>query len=321
MTHLRDEGDHAGAGDLAVVLGLAAEREVGVLRPGEPEHRHLHAVGVIHAVPDLLIALVVMQCPAPMVLGVEEMSAAVSRDAEGETCVEPDDGAGDHPAPGDAHHADLVGVDFGQGTQERVRQHRVGEGVIHPLLLEREFRVGKGAIAGGSGEGVARPDGPAFGFLLLVDVGLAFDRDADGREALGVPFLDPLLVGRAAATVDEDDAGDFAFTFGGEANPGEHAGRLSFIGQGVVEDRPDLPVGFEAFGFEGLRGLGAGVHEAEDDFTVGVGLGAQRGDEEEAGEESHEINGRRGRCGSRRWLRRRAGRVRSCPCRGWDACP
>ena len=193
--------------------------------------------------------------------------------------------------------------------------------MIHPLLLQRELRVGKGAIAGGAGVGMTRPDRPAFGFLLLVDVGLAFDRDADGRKALGVPLLDPFLVGRTATAMDEHHAGDLALMFGRNTDPSEDARRLSLPSQGVVEDRADLSVGLEAFGLIGLGGLGAGVHESEHHLSVGDSFGVERDGEEEAGEEAHGIIGRRGRCGSRRWPRRQAGRARSCPCRCWDACP
>ena len=62
-----------------------------------------------------------MQRASPMVLGVEEMAAAVGRDAEGETIIQSDDGARDHATPGDTHHADLGGVDFGHGAKEGVR--------------------------------------------------------------------------------------------------------------------------------------------------------------------------------------------------------
>ena len=55
-----------------------------------------------------------MQGFAPAVLGVEEMSAAISWDAEGKAFIETDDRARDHAAPGDTHHADLRGVDFGE---------------------------------------------------------------------------------------------------------------------------------------------------------------------------------------------------------------
>ena len=41
-------------------------------------------------------------------------------------------------------------------------------------------------------------------------LGLAFDGDADRREALGVPLLHPFLVSRAAATVDDHDARNLA---------------------------------------------------------------------------------------------------------------
>jgi hypothetical protein len=86
--------------------------------------------------------------------------------------------------------------------------------MIHPLLLHRQLRVGEDAVTGGSGEGVTCPAAAAF-YVVLIIVGLAFDRDTDGCEALGVPFLDPFLVGRTTAPVDEDDARDLAFAFSG----------------------------------------------------------------------------------------------------------
>ena len=229
VAHLGDERDHAGAGSLAIVLGLTSEREVGVLRPGEPEYGHLHAVGVVHAIPDLLVAFVIVEGLAPAVLGVEQMAAAVGRDTEGEARVEADDRARDDAAPGDAHHADLGGVDLRERAKQRVREHRVGERVIHPLFLQRELGIGESAVAGRTGERMPRPGGSAFHFVL-VHVRLAFDRDTDGREALGVPFLDPFFVGRATAAVDKHHARDLAVAFGGQADPSEDARRLPLPG-------------------------------------------------------------------------------------------
>ena len=111
----------------------------------------------------------------------------------------------------------------------------------------------------------------------------------------------------------------------GGAGPMAAAGVALGLGSEALRryraNRADLSVGLEAFGLIGLGGLGAGVHESEHHLSVGDSFGVERDGEEEAGEEAHGIIGRRGRCGSRRWPRRQAGRARSCPCRCWDACP
>ena len=161
--------------------------------------------------------------------------------------------------------------------------------MVHPLILERELRVGEGAVAGRSGKGMTRPRGAAFHFIF-VHVGLSFDGNADGREALGVPLLHPFLVSRAAATVDDHDARNLASVLFRQADPREDAGGLAVPRKRIVEDRVDRAVGLEAIGKEGLGRLGAGLGEAEHNFAVGRRIGEQcDGEEDQAKQRAHRI--------------------------------
>ena len=126
---------------------------------------------------------------------------------------------------------------------------------------------------------MTRPRAAAF-YFVLVHVGLAFDGDADGREALVVPFLNPFLKGRAAAAVDEHHARDLAFALCGQTDPGEDTRRLSLPGERVIEDGADRSFRLEALGFMDLRRLSAGVDETKHYLAIGDRVGEQCGGQE-----------------------------------------
>src|SRR5207237_582129 len=104
------------------------------------------------------------------------------------------------------------------------------------------------SVARGAGPFVALP---LFSIRLAL-VGLAFDRDADGCKARVVPAMHPVLEGRTAAAVDEDDAGKFSVAFFRQAVPGEDAGGFSLPWKCIVIQRADSAVGWHALG--GMRG-------------------------------------------------------------------
>ena len=112
----------------------------------------------------------------------------------------------------------------------------VGYGVIHPLVLDGVGELREAAPSGGSAMLVAAV--PA----LLAAEDVAGDAAAGvhgyGGVAARVPELDPANEGRAAAAMDEDDAGDLlAGLVRGDAVVREYARGLAPVGEAFVEDR------------------------------------------------------------------------------------
>ena len=175
-----------------------------------------------------------------------QAAAPIGGNRKSKPLIEPDDRAGDHATPRDAHEPDLRGIHLRKAAQKIAGQNGVSDTVIHPLVFEGFCKVRVSSRAFRTAVLVALPLRRGLTFLF----GLTLDRDTDRREALGVPFFHPILEGRAAAAVDQHDAGRRIFLARAvrQSDPCKDSRRLALPIQGVKKYRLHGAIGLEPRG-------------------------------------------------------------------------
>ena len=243
MTHSGFQRHHPRSGSAMIGVGQTVHREVRLLRPREPQHGHGGIGDPDHRIPHLLIALVAAQMVSVMVSGIIQMAAAVSRDRKLETGINADHRAGDHPTPGKPRKTDLGRIHFGKRTQQRVGQHTVGHGVIHPLIGDRtHIRVQIGTGTHRSGHVMNMPSCIHKGPSRLI-IRLSLDGDADGRIATLGPFFHPIFMRSSTAAMHQHHTWHRTTYAGASGNPhpSMDAGRVAEIIQRIKINRFEVP--------------------------------------------------------------------------------
>ena len=132
-------------------------------------------------------------------------------------------------------------------------ENRIRDRVVDPLVAQWFLGI---AIDPYAGRATRFMPLPGLGIRPGVIGGLPLDGDRDGREAAVVPLPHPWLEGRAAAAVDEHDAGHFAGWIFRNAEPSEDLGGFALPLKRVEIDRLDFASGGKPVGFAHGRSLG-----------------------------------------------------------------